>query len=133
MRPGIRPLALLRLLHPSPIGSIIHLVLPLGPTSSDSARFGPRSSFGARHICQLCEESGHVALRCFKRFNKKFLGAGNDGHFFERQLAMANHVFQEPHGQTPSYVDPIWYVDTSATDHLTRELSRLYTVEPYTS
>ncbi|KAK1610097.1 hypothetical protein QYE76_033770 [Lolium multiflorum] len=92
----------------------------------------PGSSSGARHICQLCEQAGHVASRCFKRFNKKFLGAGNDGRFLERQLAMANHVFQEPQGQTPSYpVDSSWYMDTGATDHLTGELSKLHMTEPY--
>jgi hypothetical protein len=86
---------------------------------SDFGRSGAGGS-GARHICQLCEEAGHIASRCFKRFNKKFLNAGNDGRFLERQLAMANHVFQEPQGHTPSYpIDSPWYVDTGATDHLT--------------
>jgi histone deacetylase 1/2 len=35
-------------------------------------------------------------------------------------------------GYTPDYpIDPVWYVDTAATDHLTNSLGHLSTQEPY--
>jgi hypothetical protein len=35
-------------------------------------------------------------------------------------------------GQTPSYtVDPTWYMDTGATDHVTSELDKLAMREAY--
>nr|XP_040251460.1 lysine-rich arabinogalactan protein 19-like [Aegilops tauschii subsp. strangulata] len=35
-------------------------------------------------------------------------------------------------GYTPSYpVDPAWYMDTGATDHMTKELNKLSTYQPY--
>jgi hypothetical protein len=58
-------------------------------------------------IYQLCDEPGHVASRCFKRFNKSFLGMYNDGRFLDRQLSMANHVYGPP-GQTTSLLLGIW-------------------------
>jgi hypothetical protein len=77
-------------------------------------------------ICQLCDEPGHVAARCFKRFNKSFLGMYNDGRFLDRQLSMANHVYG-PSGQAPGHtstlpVDPAWYLDSGATDHFSAEM-----------
>jgi hypothetical protein len=66
-----------------------------------------------------------------KRFNKSFLGVGNDGHFLECQLTMANHVYVTQ-GHTTSYpVDPYWYLDTCATDHLFVELEKMQLKEPY--
>jgi histone deacetylase 1/2 len=87
---------------------------------------------GPRPHCQLCDEVGHLAARCFKRFQKSFLGVGNDGRFLERQLAQANVAYQAPQGQTSTLpVDPTWYADTGATDHLTGQLEKLHMKEPY--
>lgn len=75
---------------------------------------------GGRPICQLCGLPGHVASRCFKRFQRDFLGLDNDGRFTDRQVAAATQ------GRTSSYpVDSSWYADTGATDHLTNELDKL--------
>jgi hypothetical protein len=61
-----------------------------------------------------------MASRCHKRFQRDFLGIGNDGRNNERQAAMATQ------GYTQSYpVDHAWYMDTGATDHLTSELGKL--------
>nr|XP_040252267.1 proline-rich protein 36-like [Aegilops tauschii subsp. strangulata] len=47
----------------------------------------------------------------------------------EKQAALAT---PDP-GFTPSYsVDPAWYMDTGATDHLTSQLDKLATRQPYT-
>jgi hypothetical protein len=81
-------------------------------------------------VCQLCDEPGHLASRCFKRFQRDFLGVGNDGRFTARQLAMANAV---SHSQpSSSSVDPRWYVDIGATDHLTNDFEKMQVKEPYT-
>ena len=99
-----------------------------GGSAAPSGRGAGRGSI----ICQLCDASGHMAARCFKRFNKSFLGVGNDGRFLDRQLALANHVYTDPQGQTSSLpVDPHWYMDTGATEHLTGQLEKLNTQEPY--
>jgi hypothetical protein len=39
----------------------------------------PMSTGGTRPICQICTKPGHVASCCFKRYDKNYLGAGNDG------------------------------------------------------
>ncbi|XP_073355299.1 uncharacterized protein [Aegilops tauschii subsp. strangulata] len=78
---------------------------------------------------QLCGIEGHLASRCHRRFKRDFLGIGNNGKGNEKQAALAT---QEP-GFTPSYsVDPAWYMDTGATDHLTSQLDKLATRQPYT-
>ena len=83
---------------------------------------------GNRPTCQICEKVGHVASCCFKRFNRNFLGACNDGRYMEKQIA----AFSVTHGTTSSYpVDPSWYADTGATNHLTHELDKLQMREPY--
>jgi hypothetical protein len=64
--------------------------------------------------------------RCYKRFNHEFLGLGNDGSNTARQAAMATQG-------CPALlaIDPAWYLDTRATDHLTGELDWLHMREPY--
>lgn len=106
-------------------------------SSSPSDHRGPApgatSGGGSRPTCQICEKVGHVASCCFKRYSRTFLGAGNDGRYMDRQLS----VFSVSHGSTsqgntPSYpIDPSWYVDTGATDHLTNELNKLHIKEQY--
>jgi histone deacetylase 1/2 len=84
---------------------------------------------GAKAPCQLCGIAGHLASRCHCRFKQDFLGIGNDGrgNGNDKQAALATH------GATTSYhVDPTWYMDTGATDHLTHELSKLNPRESYT-
>ncbi|XP_073368004.1 uncharacterized protein [Aegilops tauschii subsp. strangulata] len=79
--------------------------------------------------CQLCGIDGHLASRCHRRFKRDFLGIGNNGKGNEKQAALAT---PDP-GFTPSYsVDPAWYMDTGATDHLTSQLDKLATRQPYT-
>ncbi|KAK1616431.1 hypothetical protein QYE76_021948 [Lolium multiflorum] len=85
------------------------------------------TSCGAKAPCQLCGIEGHLASRCHRRFKHDFLGIGNDGRGNEKQAALATQ------GSTSSYpVDPTWYMDTGATDHLTHELSKLNPRDTYT-
>ena len=56
------------------------------------------------------------------------MGIGNNGKGNEKQAALASHE----QGHTPSYpVDASWYMDTGATNHLTSEMGKLSTQEPY--
>jgi histone deacetylase 1/2 len=91
---------------------------------------------GARPMCQICSKVGHVASCCFKRFQKNFLGAGNDGRNMDRQLAALNDgsttAAYHVGGSTSSYpVDPYWYADTAAMDHFTNDLNKLTVKEQY--
>ncbi|KAK1695332.1 hypothetical protein QYE76_012029 [Lolium multiflorum] len=83
---------------------------------------------GAQQACQLCGLDGHIASRCHRRFKQDFLGIGNNGKGNEKQVALASHE----QGSTPSYpIDHTWYMDTGATNHLTSEMGKLSTQEPY--
>jgi hypothetical protein len=91
---------------------------PPAPGGTGGGSYGRGT--GPRPHCQLCDEAGHLAARCFKRFQRSFLGVGNDGRYLERQLAQANTAYHAPQGQTSTLpVDPTRYADTGATDHLT--------------
>ncbi|XP_071681187.1 uncharacterized protein [Lolium perenne] len=101
---------------------------------------------GDTRVCQLCGRPGHLASKCHRRFQRSFLGIGNNRQGNERQAQLAD--FGPPpaapaafaaakgketvQGSTPSYpIDPAWYMDTGATDHLTSELHKLTTHQPY--
>ena len=73
----------------------------------------------------------HQASCCFKRYDRNFLGAGNDGRYMDRQIS-AFAATSSRGGSTSSYpVDPHWYADTAATDHLTNDLDKLTMKEQY--
>jgi hypothetical protein len=108
------------------------------PQNSPSGRApgGNTGGSGSRPICQICSKVSHVASCCFKRFQKNFLGAGNDGRNMERQIAAfdtTSSANATMHTRTASSypVDPTWYTDTTATDHITSNLDKLTTHEPY--
>jgi hypothetical protein len=55
------------------------------------------------HQCDICEKLGHSVLHCWKRFDKHYTGPEKSAHT-----------------TTISYdLDPSWYVDSAATDHIT--------------
>ncbi|XP_071677230.1 uncharacterized protein [Lolium perenne] len=102
-------------------------------STSNQYRGAPSGGASNRPTCQICSKVGHVASCCFKRFDKKFLGAGNDGRYMEKQIsAFSVSTQHHHHGSTSSFpVDPSWYADTSPTDHLTNELDKLHVKEQY--
>jgi hypothetical protein len=78
----------------------------------------PSSGGRPRPTCQLCGIDGHLASRCHRRFKRDFLGIDNDGRGNEKQAAIADSYS----GYTPSFaIDPTWYFDTGATDHMTSD------------
>jgi histone deacetylase 1/2 len=62
-----------------------------------------------RPVCQICDKVGHSAIWCYQRYNHAY---NDDEH-------SANHA------ATSYNVDPAWYMDTGATDHITSDLDRL--------
>ncbi|KAK1695959.1 hypothetical protein QYE76_012656 [Lolium multiflorum] len=82
-------------------------------------------------ICQLCGVPRHTASRCYKRFNRDFLGIGNDGRDTEKQLSMAMTASHGSSSGASQVADPAWYADSGATHHITHELDKLTSREPY--
>jgi hypothetical protein len=70
----------------------------------------------ARPPCQICGKVGHTAIRCWHR--------NDDSYNTDSPSTAVAH--------TSSYtIDPNWYVDTGATDHITSDLDRLALRERY--
>ena len=100
---------------------------PLGLPPSPASAPPPTATLpgaGGPRVCQLCGRDGHWASKCHKRFQRSFLGLGNDGKDTRnnaRQVAMADRPApQKQQGHTQSYsIDPHWYMDSGATEHLT--------------
>ncbi|KAH7663245.1 Zinc finger CCHC-type protein [Dioscorea alata] len=91
-----------------------------GRSPSGRGGHGQSSRSGADRgvLCQVCNKTGHDALRCWYRFDHSY------------QAEDANKVAA---AVTNGYsVDPNWYIDTDATDHLTNDLDRLTTRTCYT-
>lgn len=65
-----------------------------------------------RVTCQLCNKDGHNAFKCRKRF---------DHSFNQPEERSANNVS----------VEPAWYTDSGATDHITGDLDRMTMHERY--
>ena len=71
-----------------------------------------------RPTCQLCGKIGHTVIKCWKCFDHSFTGE-------EKNANVA---------ASSSYsVDTNWYVDSSATDHITGEMEKLAVKDKYTS
>jgi histone deacetylase 1/2 len=68
-----------------------------------------------RPVCQICNKVGHSAIRCYQRYN----------HAYSDDEPSANHA------ATSYNVDPAWYMDTGATDHITSDLDRLAARDAY--
>jgi hypothetical protein len=65
-------------------------------------------------FCQICKKEGHLADECWWRY-------GDD-----------DEEDKPPKETKGAYgVDTNWYVDTSATNHVTDQLNKLHVHEPY--
>ena len=61
-------------------------------------------------VCQLCGRERHVASKCHRRFQRSFLGIGNDGKGNERQFAMADFG--------PPAAAPATHIDAAPSAHI---------------
>lgn len=70
-------------------------------------------------MCLVCEKVGHVALKCYHRFD----------HSYQAEDRHASVIAATTE---PSYdVDNNWYTDSGATDHITTDLDKLVIKEKY--
>jgi hypothetical protein len=87
-----------------------------GRSSRGGRTPGDRQGFSSRPPCQICGKTSHTAVRCWYRMDESY----NED---PPSAAVAT---------TTSYkVDPNWYNDTGATDHITSDLDRLAVRERY--
>jgi hypothetical protein len=78
---------------------------------------GGRTNAGrSNDICQVCGKEGHIALNCWKRFRKGYMGPDKS----------AGAAYGGSYG-----VDTNWYSDSGATDHVTSELEKLQVRDRY--
>ena len=74
----------------------------------------------SRPFCQICLKVGHIAPACWHRFEQNYQAQPGQSQAF----VVA----------TSSSVDPVWYPDIGANNHLTSDLSNLnLNAENYTS
>ncbi|KAA8525548.1 hypothetical protein F0562_007399 [Nyssa sinensis] len=83
-----------------------------GSRGRGRGRGGHRGSPGGnRPMCQICGKAGHLAIKCFNRFDQAYQTMPNTmSAFFTAQQAPA---------------DTNWYPDTGSTNHLTNDLQNL--------
>jgi hypothetical protein len=87
-----------------------------GRSSRGGRTPGDRQCFYSRPPCQICGETSHAVVQCWYRMDESY----NED---PPSAAVAT---------TTSYkVDPNWYSDTGATDHITSDLDRLAVRERY--
>ncbi|KAL4575776.1 hypothetical protein LXL04_011862 [Taraxacum kok-saghyz] len=90
---------------------------PSGTRSGDSRR--------RRTQCQLCSWPGHEAVDCWQR-GLSF--SATKPRSQPRQSSQA-HVAQ--HHSPSTVIDPAWYFDSGATDHVTPDFQKLNIAEEY--
>jgi len=71
------------------------------------------NSLPPRHVCQVCNKSGHTALTCYHRFDYSFQHENSPNMQAFTTLAC------------PPTSDVNWYPDTGATNHVTADLANL--------
>lgn len=81
-----------------------HRLLHCGGGRFSRGRGGGRMNFrDNRLICQLCGKNGHVAMKCFRRFDIHFTGVNSSSP--QAYLTDANYV---DHSQGENYYDPYY-------------------------
>lgn len=85
---------------------------------------------GTRPICQLCGRAGHVALKCYQRFDISFHGNtnGTDTGFQHGQSHTSGQAYL---ASSNTVADPAWYMDSGATNHVTPDAHNLTTKSDY--
>ena len=90
---------------------------PQGQGRGMNGGFSSRS-IDDKHICQICGKQGHVALICWHRMDENFQATSptNNNNSYKTTIYMA----------TPkTVIDPSWYVDSGATNHVIIEMNNL--------
>ena len=83
----------------------------------NSSNYNQRNLYNTANdktLCQVCFKPNHTAAECWHRFEEDFVPD-------KRLVAAANRA----------PVDPTWYTDTGASDHITGELEKLHIRDKY--
>lgn len=102
------------------------------PSANAAFYGGARSAFGRRSggsrggfsknmktlLCQLCGKAGHVALKCFKRFDVHYTSPTDS-------TTTPQGLVADCGAQGGAVEDQTWYMDSGATNHITNELANL--------
>ncbi|CAN1276866.1 Retrovirus-related Pol polyprotein from transposon RE1 [Linum perenne] len=100
---------------------------PLSPSGQGTSSRRLRDFNTPRVICQLCGQGFHSAIDCWHRGNQADYPSRRQP---PRDTPRQAHVAQ--HGSSSTVIDPAWYFDTGATDHVTPDFSKLTVAEDYT-
>lgn len=95
--------------------------------SGSSSNSHPNENRRRRLHCQLCNKPGHEAINCWQRGNQTdYPSRRPNPRDTQRQAHLTT-------GSSPyAIIDPNWYFDTGATDHVTPDLNKLHLQESYT-
>lgn len=104
-------------------------------------RGGRFNNKDTRPICQLCGKPGHVALKCYKRFDVHFTGISSSSpqayftDFSNNDYPQEGYGYYNENDAGYGYHnenDARWVVDSGATNHITHDLANLQVSTPYT-
>ncbi|CAN0829352.1 Retrovirus-related Pol polyprotein from transposon RE1 [Linum grandiflorum] len=97
-----------------------------GPAHGSSRHGSPRPKL----FCQLCRTNGHEALDCWERTNlSAYPSRGPPPPASRSQATHQAHSTQR--SGSPTVLDPSWYFDTGASDHVTPDFNKLTVADPY--
>lgn len=107
-----------------------HGSAPVAGTSPGNFGRGGRQGSNRNMVCQLCGRTGHVALKCFKRFDVHFTGnetnnGSNVSSNGSPKAFLSDFAIGDDAGQCVDSEGRSWYVDSGATAHITHDLSNL--------
>ncbi|KAA8519374.1 hypothetical protein F0562_013630 [Nyssa sinensis] len=89
---------------------------------SYSPNNGSQQSNMHRPTCQICNKYGHVALQCRNRFNYSYQ---YDSPFSFPTPSSVSNQFSANYTAPSTHSENLWYPDSSATHHITNDLSNL--------
>lgn len=95
-----------------------------------------------RPICQVCTKIGHTANVCYNQFHKNFVSnlgsnkrnSGNNPRYNngKAQVALVTANSNNPFiSISDNGIDPNWYTDGGATNHVTSEYNNLMNLVEY--
>lgn len=77
--------------------------------------------------CQICNKQGHEAIDCWQ--------LGNQADYPSRRpnpKDPTKQAYTANYSSPSAVIDPNWYFDTGATDHVSPDLNKLQVSDPYT-
>ncbi|KAB5519913.1 hypothetical protein DKX38_024232 [Salix brachista] len=94
--------------------------------TSNRSRGRGRWNRGSRPLCQLCNRPGHMALKCYHRFDISFQGQNNSKTPQSSQQLPSNDNQQAYYSSSNvTSLDDAWYLDSGATNHITADPTNL--------